>query len=235
MGEIKHFVLILILGGLLTGPILAASSSTLVHRRDLTQAHLGDTAYTVNRSELLLSLRQVSYGLWDNLSVETVPLYDLLGSWNLFGKVRIFRADPIAVSARAGMFYITLEQLPEVQNSALYRYFIGATASVRLSEVVLYHLNLNNTSLQGDFLSSNRGPTMKGKLTNVENDVEYRFDDKRTVLVGTGYDLKVHKFSLGASHLWTWSSLFLKLGLTFKTTAISGMSMLPYFDLGIRI
>lgn len=204
--------------------------------RNLTQAHLGETAYLVGQRELLLGLRQTSYGVLDYLSAETIPLYDLLGSWNLFAKLRLFQNELFALAARTGIFYITLEQLPEVQNRGLYRYFIGGTMSLRLAETLFTHLNVNNTSLHGvDVWVKDSGLTVQNQLTNIENDVEYRFNDRRSVLVGTGYDLSAKKFTLGASHLWQWSSFYMKLGLTFKTASARGMLMLPYFDLGVHI
>ena len=217
---------------------LATTTSSFAkdNHQNFTQAHLGETAYLVSQRELLLGLRQTSYGVLDYLSAETIPLYDLLGSWNLFAKLRVFQNELFALAARAGIFYITLEQLPEVQNKGLYRYFIGGTMSLRLADAWQNHFNLNNTSLHGaEVLVKNADLTMQDRIINIENDVEYRVDDRRTVLVGTGYDLSAKKFALGASHRWQWSSFYLKLGLTFKTTVARGMSMLPYFDLGVRI
>lgn len=204
--------------------------------KHLTQAHLGDTAYLVAKKELLLGLRQVSYGLLPYLSLETAPLYDMFGSWNVFTKFQLLKMGPMALAARLGLFYITLEQLPEVQNGMFYRYFIGGTASFRLMDYFYYHFNINNTSLHGNFITSkDQKLNMASKLTNIENDIEYRANDNQSILIGAGYDLSSRKFTLGASHLWMWSSLFLKLGLTFKTTPAIGMTVLPYFDLGIRI
>lgn len=219
-------------------PIVVASicfSQTLSSKHDLTQAHLGDTAYVVAVRELLLGLRKTSYGITSHVSVETVPLYDMLGSWNIFSKVSVIEFGPAALSLRGGIFYITLEQLPELQTGGLYRYFFGGTASVRWSDEWLSHLNINNTGLHGNVVSKYQKFNMSSKLTNLESDIEYRFNDRQTILAGMGYDLSFQKFSLGGSHVWKWSSLFLKLGMTLRTAPIEGMSVLPFFDLGIRI
>ncbi|MEK7790225.1 MAG: hypothetical protein AAB309_01190, partial [Deltaproteobacteria bacterium] len=88
-------------------------------QEELTQAHLGETAFLLRKKELLLGLRQTAYGIFDWFSLETIPLYDLFGSWNIFGKLKLVAIDPVSLAARAGIFYLTLEELPEAQPSSM--------------------------------------------------------------------------------------------------------------------
>lgn len=204
---------------------LYSSFTFAKENKNLTQAHLGDTAYLVSQKELLLSLRQVSFGVLPYLALETAPLYDMFGSWNFFTKIKLLHITPVTTSARLGIFYMTAEP---------FRYFWGGTASIHLLAPLFYHLNINNTSLHGNTLVQGNSKLFS-KLTNVENDLEYRVNDRQSILIGGGYDFSSQKFKLGASHLWGWSTLYLKLGLTFNTNVQMGMTVLPFFDLGVRI
>lgn len=202
---------------------------------NITQAHLGETAYLTPRGKWMIGLRQLNYGLFDRFSVETIPLYSLLGSWNVFGKVKLIDANTWAVAARAGMFYVTWEPIPEVRDSSLWRYMLSSILSLQLSPIMQIHFNVSNTGLYGDIISRKVGIDIKRRLINLESDIEYRVTDKRRILVGTGYDFSSEKFTLGGSHLWYWTTLYLKLGLTFRTNMRQGLSLLPYFDIGIQI
>lgn len=196
---------------------------------ELTLAHLGETAFVLKKKELLLGLRKSAYGIFDWFSLETIPLYDLLGSWNIFGKLKLFTIDPVTVAGRGGIFYITrIEQLPEVEQDSLYRHYLGGTVSTELNESILYHLNVNHSSLFG---------AIKKKSFNIENDLEYKMNERRSVLGAIGYQVSAKKISLGGSHIWKWSTFHLQLGLTFETGLSREpvtLSMLPVFDLGVR-
>lgn len=218
------------------GYLLAEREEAIVSREsqeELTQAHLGETAFLLRKKELLLGLRQTAYGIFDWFSLETVPLYDLFGSWNIFGKLGLFSIDPITIAARGGIFYVTLEQLPEAEQSSIYRAYLGGTLSAKVNELLRYHLNVNNTSLHGDIIFGNDMMHVKN-LLNIESDLEYKFNDRRSVVGAAGYNISTKKVSLGGSHVWRWSTFHLKLGLTFRTGISKGLTMLPFFDLGIR-
>ena len=202
-------------------------------QEELTQAHLGETAFLLRKKELLLGLRQTAYGIFDWFSLETIPLYDLFGSWNIFGKLKLVAIDPVSLAARAGIFYLTLEELPEAQPSSMYRVYFGGTLSAKVDDFIHYHLNINNTSLHGNIIFGNDMIHIK-KLLNIENDLEYKFNDRRSVVGAAGYNVSTKKVSLGGSHVWRWSTFHLKLGLTFRTGISRGLTMLPFFDLGIR-
>jgi len=198
-------------------------------------AHLGETAFLLKKKELLLGLRKSAYGIFNWFSLETIPFYDLLGSWNIFGKVRLFTLDPVTVAARAGIFYVTLDEpLPEIEQSSIYRLYLGGTISTKINETILYHLNLNNTSLHSignDHVGQNK------KRFNIENDLEYKVSERRSVMGAVGYNVSTKKISLGGSHIWKWSTFHLQLGLTFRAGGIPDgvtINMLPVFDLGLR-
>lgn len=199
---------------------------------ELTLAHLGETAFLLKNREVLLGLRKSAYGVFNWFSLETMPFYDLLGSWNIFGKLRVLNLDPVAVAARAGIFYITLDEpLPEVEQSSSYRVYLGGVVSAKLSDTMLYHFNVNNTSLHGDIMTQNK------KLFNIENDLEYKMNERRSVIGAVGYNVSTKKISFGGSHLWKWSTFHLQLGLTFRAGGIPNgvhINMLPVFDLGLR-
>lgn len=200
---------------------------------EMTLAHLSETAFVLKKKELLLGLRKSAYGIFDWFSLETVPLYDLLGSWNIFGKLKFFTISPVTVAGRGGIFYITKrEELPEVEQSSLYRAYLGGTVSTELNERVLYHLNLNTTRL----LEIDKEIQRK-KFFHIENDLEYKVSERRSVIGAMGYEVSAKKVLLGGSHIWKWSTFHLQLGLTFETGLSSepvSLSMLPIFDLGIR-
>lgn len=203
---------------------------------ELTQAHLGETAFVLRKKELLLGLRKSAYGIFNWFSLETIPLHDLLGSWNIFGKLKLFTLGPITVAGRGGIFYITrIEQLPEVEQSSLYRHYLGGTVSTELNESVLYHLNMNSSGLFG--AAQDPQWLQKKKSFNIENDLEYKVNERRSVIGAIGYQVSAKKILLGGSHIWKWSTFHLQLGLTFETGFLREpvtLSMLPVFDLGIR-
>ena len=213
-------------------PVLAQSP---VLTQKLTQAHLGETAHVVDPGKLLVALRQMSYGAYERVSIETVPLYNLLGSWNLFGKVNVLEQGPLSIAGRAGFFYVTWEQLPEIKDKPLTRYYVGGIASLNVSPVLDVHLNVSNTSLYGDLLSSKKDLQIQNKLVTFQGDVDYALTDQRHMLVGTGYDVLTKKVSVGGSHLWQWATFYVKLGMTFKTAMTQGVTLLPYFDVGILL
>lgn len=228
MGGIQKLLFIVLMAlGLISGSLASA--------QDMPQAHLGETAHIVPVGKLWIGLRQLSYGLSERIEVETLPLYALLGSWSIFAKAKIIDIDPISVAGRAGFFYMTLEALPEVEHSRLLRYYLGGILSIRMSEDAHLHFNISNTSLQGDKLSQQFGMKVIDDLTNLGTDFEYRLTESRRIFIGTGYNVSNHKFSLGGSHQWDWSQLYLKLGMTFKMARQNPLNLLPYLDLGIRL
>ena len=213
------------------------ASAPAPSRMNLTQAHLSETAYIVKPGKWLVSLRQVSYGLFEKVAVETIPLYSFFGSWSLFGKVKLIDVDPWTWSVRGGIFYITLDSLPEIQHRALHRYVVSSMLSVRLSEIIYTHFSLSNSSLHGNILGKQLGLQVMNELTNLDGDIEYRVSDKRRILGGSGYNFSTKIFSMGGSHYWDWTKVFLKFGLTFKmaTAHQRGISFLPFFDVGVHL
>lgn len=233
-GNARNFQLAFVTLGLifLSFPYALGSEEGAKH---LTQAHLGETAHVIGRGKLLVGLRQLGYGVTNRFSIETIPLYSLLGTWSVFGKAKLLDFDKWDVAVRGGVFYITWEQLPEVQDASFWRYYVGGIVSLRLNENLRTHFNISNTSLHGDILSKNLGIKTEDQLTNLETDIEYRRNDKHRILVGAGYNFSTENFTLGGSHLWLWTDVYLKLGMTFRTKIKQGISLLPYFDLGIVI
>jgi len=99
-----------------TAILIAASNARADH--DATDRATDDSAYTLDGGSLRIGLWKVQYGVLDILTVGTYTVPWVVLAATVHAKLRLFYADPVAVTAQVGFAYFDSARLRTLDESA---------------------------------------------------------------------------------------------------------------------
>ena len=197
--------------------------------------NLGQTAYVIPHREWLLGPRILGYGVFPHIELHTVPVFDLLGSWNLFLKMNILETPYGAISALGGVAYIDIEELTGIRDITYFKYILGGTISVPVHDRIKIHLNADNSQFSKNLarVLDLKGFSFYEAFTNLRADAEWRYSEKRTIIVGSGWDFASRQLAIGGSHVWNVGLFSLELGFNARPMS-DKFPLHPFLNFWVR-
>ncbi len=174
------------------------------------------TGYTLNKSEFIIGIGSIGFGITDNIQLGTNILWFMLQAYNANLKISLLKTERSAFAA--GISYYSFNWTIFDSETSVNSFTPFATYSVSVGEDTKLHLGAQYsffTTENDDLEVEDAEIEQTSQGTSIFTGIEYSMSHKTKFLAEAGYDVTFEGLRIGGAVLFGWTTFRLKLGVNY--------------------